>query len=258
MPRGSGLVDREAVELLHGWIAGLQQVPYEAAAEWPLHVLKEGSSAGIERLLTSTNGAVLLQRRIQTKELSEPLRQEAVRAGAGHPQKFIRDLFEAFIPPEERIERLDQAVEPRQILAIKGEPSRGKELFFNAESVQCKACHRVAGQGGRLGPDLSTIGRERDPEQLLQSVLEPSREIVPRYLSWLLQTTDGQVHSGLLESKTDQLIILRDRQDREIRIPADEVDLLQPQQVSMMPELMLQDMTASEIADLLAYLSSLR
>lgn len=258
MPRGSGLVDREAVEMLHAWIERLQEAPHEGGAEPPLHVFEEGSSGAIEGLLTSTNGAVLLQRRIQSKELAESVRQEAVKAGAHHPQAPIRDLFEAFIPPEERIDRLDQAVEPRQILAIKGEPSRGKELFFNTEAVQCKACHCVAGQGGKLGPDLSTIGRERDPEQLLQSVLEPSREIEPRYLSWLLQTTDGQVYSGLLESKTDQLVILRDRQDRVIRIPTDEVDLLQPQQVSLMPELMLQDMTASEIADLLAYLSSLR
>lgn len=66
------------------------------------------------------------------------------------------------------------------------------------------------------------------------------------------------MHSGFIKSKTDQAIVLRDAQDREFNLPAERVDALQPLPVSLMPELLLQDITAAEIADLLAYLSSLR
>ncbi len=66
------------------------------------------------------------------------------------------------------------------------------------------------------------------------------------------------MHSGFIKSKTDQAIVLRDAQDREFNLPTARVDALQPLPVSLMPELLLQDITAAEIADLLAYLSSLR
>lgn len=257
MPRGSEVADTAAIKLFYQWHAQLSSRVHPAAAVATPDQAASGTAA-IEPSLDSTNGALRLQRRILNEEVSAATRQEAIQAGAHHRDVAIAELFEAFLPPEERPRREPHALEPSQILALPGDPARGRDLFFRTEAVQCQTCHRIGSQGGTLGPDLSTIGRLRDRSHLLQSILEPSREIEPSYLTWVVQTTEGQVHSGFIKSKTDQAIVLRDAQDREFNLPAERVDALQPLPVSLMPELLLQDITAAEIADLLAYLSSLR
>lgn len=254
MPRGSEIADTAAIELFYQWHTRLQNREHDLDGDVLLGQA-DNPKAAIERQLDSTNGALQLQRLMLFGKLPETVHQEAIQAGAHHRNVAIAELFEAFLPPEERPRRSPSSLEPNEILALQGDPERGRDLFFNTEAVQCQACHRIGTEGGTLGPDLSTIGRHRDRSQLLQSILEPSREIDPQYLTRVVQTTEGQVHSGFIQSKTDQAVVLRDAQNRELHLPADRIDVLQSLPVSVMPELLLQDIAASQIADLLAYLT---
>ena len=124
--------------------------------------------------------------------------------------------------------------------------------------MQCKNCHRIDKTGNEVGPDLSQIGKENDRFQLLESILEPSKRIDPAFVSYVVETGDGRLLTGLLVKKDGNEIILRDAQNKLITIPATEVEQLVPQKQSLMPELLLRDMTAQQVADLLAYLSSLK
>jgi hypothetical protein len=72
-----------------------------------------------------------------------------------------------------------------------------------------------------------------------------------------METEGGQVHAGFLVEKNDQQVVLRDIKNQLIRVPAKEVAVLEAQQKSLMPELVLRDVTAQDAADLLAYLASL-
>jgi putative heme-binding domain-containing protein len=94
--------------------------------------------------------------------------------------------------------------------------------------------------------------------QLLESVLEPSKLIDPKYVTYLAETKDGRLVTGLLLQKDDNEVVLKDAQDKTSRLPAKEVEQLVPQRQSLMPDLLLRDMTAQQVADLLAYLSSLK
>jgi len=134
----------------------------------------------------------------------------------------------------------------------------GRELFFRDGTSTCKSCHRIAGQGIELGPDLSQIGRKYPRAELLTHILEPSKLIDPRYVPYVLETTEGKVLTGLLIEKTDDVVRLRDAKNEEVKVPAGEVELLVPQQKSLMPELLLRDFTPQQVADLIAYLSSLK
>jgi mono/diheme cytochrome c family protein len=62
--------------------------------------------------------------------------------------------------------------------AHEGDAARGREVFADAERAACIGCHRVRGEGGDVGPDLSNIGGKFGREHLVESVLEPSRQIV--------------------------------------------------------------------------------
>jgi len=96
------------------------------------------------------------------------------------------------------------------------------------------------------------------PAQLLESILEPSKRIDPKYVTYLAETDEGRLVTGLLVKRDADQIVLRDVQNKLIAIPADQVEQLVPQRKSLMPELLLRDMTAQQVADLLAYLGALR
>ncbi len=94
--------------------------------------------------------------------------------------------------------------------------------------------------------------------KLIESILEPSKTIDPKFATQLVETSDGQVVSGLLVSRTDAEIVLRQVDGKDVRIAAADVETVAPQQKSLMPELLLQDMTAEQVADLLEYMAQLK
>jgi putative heme-binding domain-containing protein len=181
-----------------------------------------------------------------------------VAKGAAHGDSQIRDLFERFVPEEQRVQRLGSAVRPAELLALPGDAQRGQTLFFDAAGVTCRNCHRIGATGNQLGPDLSGIGRKLTKPQLLESLLEPSKAVEPKYVTWIVETSQGQVHVGLLMEKTDEDVVLRDAQNKEQHIAAADVEVIAPQRQSLMPDLLLRDMTPQAVADLLAFLAAQR
>lgn len=123
--------------------------------------------------------------------------------------------------------------------------------------MQCKNCHRILDQGRAVGPDLTGIGKRLNKAELLEAILEPSKKIDPKYVSHLVETVDGQVLTGVLIERSEEMIRLKDAQAREVSVAMNEVEFTTPQQESLMPELQLQEMTAEQVRDLLAFLASL-
>ncbi|MEX2168307.1 MAG: PQQ-dependent sugar dehydrogenase [Pirellulales bacterium] len=270
---GSTEVDRAGVELIHDWI---RQIPQEAANEaagietGKLH-LEEAADLErlrstepstdqttlVDRLLSSTTGALMLMRSIDHDALPASAVSLAIKTATRHDDVSIRDLFERFLPAERRTELLGSVVQPEQILSLPGDPARGKQVFFENASVSCKNCHRIHKEGTEVGPELTTIGKKLTPTQLLESILEPSKLIDPKYVTYLVETDDGRILTGLLVTKDANEVVLKDAQDKVIRIPSKQIEQLVPQRQSLMPDLLVRDMTAQQVADLLAYLSSL-
>ena len=135
---------------------------------------------------------------------------------------------------------------------------RGREIFFNSTTAACKNCHRIGEAGTPVGPDLTEIGKKYTRDQLLVHILEPSKFMEPKYVPYLLETTDGRVLSGLVEKEDDSQVQLRNAKNELVEVAREDVELLVRQHKSLMPDLLLKDMTAQEVADLLAFLSSLK
>ena len=130
-------------------------------------------------------------------------RAQVLAAAGTRTDPHVRDLFERFLPDSQRIQRLGNVTRPDFLLAMKGDAARGRELFFQAAGTQCVNCHRIGGTGGTLGPDLSEIGKKYVRPKILENILEPSKEIDPKYVAYLLVTTEGQSHTGTLLEKND-------------------------------------------------------
>lgn len=220
--------------------------------------LPADQAALVAKLLASTSGALMLLRAIDDRMLPPAAAALAVEQAAAHEEVSIRDLFERFLPAERRTKRLGSVVQADQILSLPGEAGRGQQVFFATAGVQCRNCHRIRQEGKEVGPDLTAIGKKYNREQLLESILAPSKFIDPKYVTYLIETTDGRTLTGLLVTKDDRQVVLKDAQNMELRVPVPEIEQLVAQQQSLMPEPLVRDMTAQQVADLLAYLSSLK
>jgi uncharacterized repeat protein (TIGR03806 family) len=215
-------------------------------------------AGAISRLLSSTSSALLLTEALAANRMPASVRAQVLTAAQATTDSQIRDLFERFVPDEQRVKRLGSVIRPEQILSRKGNVERGRELFFKSAGLQCVTCHRVGGTGSTLGPDLSDIGKKSTRAQILESILDPSKTVEPKYVAYLVETNDGKLHTGLLAERNEREVVLRMAGDKEVRIPAADVARIAPQRASLMPEQLLRDMTAEQAADLLEFLASLR
>jgi putative heme-binding domain-containing protein len=240
---GSERPDERGLALIERWIAGMKGGTTVGPA----------SRAGLIRLLADPQSALWLARKLGRGELKPTERGPLLAAAARLPAGPVRDLFEGYLPSDGKGRKLGSNPQPRTILALRGDAGRGEKLFW-APALNCGSCHRIGARGTPLGPDLSTIGTQRLRADLLESILEPSRRIEPKYAAYVAHTTDGRSFTGLLVKRSAREVVLRDAQNKEIILAARKVEALRPARTSLMPEGQMASLTAQEAADLLEYL----
>jgi putative heme-binding domain-containing protein len=144
----------------------------------------------------------------------------------------------------------------RKALAGPGDAASGRRIFYSA-SAGCARCHRVEDCGGQIGPDLSTIARGSDREKLMQSILHPSRDIAPQFVTHTIQTKDGQEFSGLLIGQSvNEGATLFMADGRAVLVPPLQIVSQTQSKVSLMPEGLAEALTVQDFRDLLAFLVS--
>ncbi len=123
-------------------------------------------------------------------------------------------------------------------------------------AAACLRCHRIGELGGQTGPDLTQVGKRYDGRAILESILEPSRQIDPKYLSTSYLLVDGRVVSGRTVSvtKSDLELEVNPLTGETTRILRQEIERSLPSSVSPMPSGLVDTLTKDEILDLIAFL----
>ena len=134
---------------------------------------------------------------------------------------------------------------------------RGRLVFFHPQGPGCGKCHTVDGRGGRIGPNLSRIGAAMTREKLIDSILEPSREVSPQYTNWSIVTDDGVVENGMIVFENQGKTTLGKSDGTTVTLDTESIDIRRPQTVSVMPADLHTLMTEQEFRDLLEFLTSL-
>jgi putative membrane-bound dehydrogenase-like protein len=159
-------------------------------------------------------------------------------------------------PPAEARPASDS--EWRKALAPAGNPESGRRLFFDP-TVGCAQCHRIEDYGGALGPDLSVIGRVANRDRIIDSILDPSKEIAPQFVQHTVDTKKGDSFSGVLTGQqADGTVALLMNDGRGVLIPGPQVAEHQTSKVSLMPDDLELGLTVEEFRDLLAFLLLLK
>jgi putative heme-binding domain-containing protein len=136
-----------------------------------------------------------------------------------------------------------------------GNSQAGERIFYHLRVGGCFRCHEFEGRGYTVGPDLSTIGRSMTRERLVQSLVDPSREIAPQFTNWSILTTDGEVLTGIqVGDEVDGRMRFADTNGRVFHVHPDKIDQRRPSNQSIMPEGLIDNLTAQELRDLVAFL----
>jgi putative heme-binding domain-containing protein len=148
--------------------------------------------------------------------------------------------------------RADVITRYKPVLDQKGDPARGLAVFKR----ECASCHYAAGVGTSIGPAIAAIGT-RTPDTLLTAILDPNREVDPRYLAYTVQTVDGRTLSGIITAETATTVTLR-RADGSDTVLRSRIEDLRSAGVSLMPEGLEKNVPPADMADLLAFLATVK
>jgi putative heme-binding domain-containing protein len=135
--------------------------------------------------------------------------------------------------------------------AFAGDASQGHELFKKT----CAVCHRLFGEGNQLGPDLTGANR-KDRDYLLVNIVDPSSVIRKEFVSYNVETSDGQILAGLIAEQSADTVTLLAANGEHCVLPRGKIKSLEESKISLMPEGLLHGLKPQELRDLFAYLQS--
>lgn len=227
---GGKLIDDRGLLLVRDWIASLKP---EA---------KPATSSTLADAFAIIDGT-----------LKGPAREQAIAKGAALADPMQRELFERFLPESQRRNVLGPDIQADALLAISGDAARGKILF----TAICGTCHRAAETGIDFGPELTHIAAKYDRAKLLEQILQPAKIIEPQWQLATVSLKGGEVFTGFAERSVAGISLKMAGGERR-SISAEKIDKTTTAAVSLMPEGLLQSLTAQEAADLLAFVSSLK
>jgi putative membrane-bound dehydrogenase-like protein len=169
-----------------------------------------------------------------------------------HPNAQIRTKAEALLQGQIEADRKKIVDDYRPALNLKADAAKGKLVFKKT----CATCHRLENEGVEVGPDLLSALRNKTREGLIIDILDPSREVDPRYVNYLVTTKAGRILTGMIALETPTSLTLRRAEKAEDTILRSQIEEIQATTKSLMPEELEKLLSKQDLADLIAYLQA--
>jgi putative heme-binding domain-containing protein len=135
-----------------------------------------------------------------------------------------------------------------------GNAERGQRLFLDLKGLACAKCHAILGQGGKVGPDLAGIALRYNKEDIITSILEPSKVIAQGYETHVITTNNGTVITGVFKGDDGDNVTIMDADGKEHKIAKKDIDERRVSPLSTMPNGLADGMTLQDFADVVAFL----
>jgi len=230
------------------------------AVEWLRRSTDPAAQARVTTAFLQQKGApAVLAKALTDQTLPEDVAKIVLRtvtaSGRQEPDLVAAISAAGNITSQPKVLSADEMNALVQTIRESGNPERGEKIFRRQE-LNCLKCHAIGGAGGKVGPDLVSIGSSAQVDYLVDSILQPNKAVKEGYHSVVVQTDEGKVMTGIKLRQTDTELLLRDVEDREFSIPLNTIEEQAPG-TSLMPAGLVDKLTRPELIDLVRFLSEL-
>lgn len=232
----------DALEAIDALVAGGQ-----APVEFLIEMTQRQNERISDSALRGLSAATLTKQQWESLTASDALQERSEYAARIRKEKLRRPA-------------VDGTDEWLRLLNGDGDPRAGERVFFHSVVGTCGRCHQHNGRGAAVGPSLSLIAR-RLPEDrseakrwLLETILQPSKDIAPQYATWSVVLKNGKVLTGLPRRKGGNSEAYLGVDGKEFSVKKGDIEFHQETRTSIMPKGLLQHLTVDELNDLFAFL----
>ncbi len=211
---------------------------------------------GLETLAGMKDAGSILTKwgeRLLFGSVPDELQLDVWEALAERPEKNLLDMVTKF---KATMLKLPERQAKFSVSLVGGDAERGKVIFTGHSTAQCVRCHKVRGEGGAAGPDLSEVAKRGQRDYLLQSMIDPNAKIAQGYASVTLVLDTGKLVAGVLKNETAHAVTIETPDGKQVVVPTAEIDE-RTMPTSSMPN-MERALTPREVRDLVEYLSTLK
>ena len=136
-----------------------------------------------------------------------------------------------------------------------GDPVAGEALFFDAKSTfTCNKCHALDRRGGGIGPSLDRLASRRSAQYIMESIVNPSQDIAPKYEQVLVLTDAGKSIVGLRINETNFSLQIREQDGQFHSLNKRDLEEIQKLDTSLMPNNVGEMLTVKQLHDIFAFL----
>ncbi|MBM80446.1 MAG: cytochrome C [Planctomycetaceae bacterium] len=169
-----------------------------------------------------------------------------------HPNKQLASRVTKLFGSAKKSNRVEVVAKYQEALKLEGNIERGKQVF----KKNCSACHRLEDVGTAVGADLKGI-RQRGLASIMLNVLDPNREVKPKFLTYVLETEDGLQVTGMITAESANSITVRRADGTNVSVQRIDLDRMSSTGLSFMPDGLEKTVSVQAMADLLSYLNSI-
>ncbi len=191
--------------------------------------------------------------RLQAGDLPNELRLDVVEAASKRTAVSVREKIAKYDESRPK----DDLLAPYEAALFGGTAADGKKIFFEKPEAQCVRCHRINGQGGDVGPDLSHVASQKDRRYLLESIVLPNKQIAQGFDSVMVMLKNGDSQAGVLRSETPTDVVLNSPESGLVTLKKADIQSRRAA-LSPMPEGMGQILSKQDLRNLVEFLSSLK
>ena len=211
--------------------------------------------AAVAALLKSPPGKEVIEEALESDNFPATLRITTAAAVTQLSDTAFKNSVAKYLKLPETADA--QPLPPlEELITARGNLELGEKMFL--EKGTCSKCHVIGTEGKEVGPNLSEIGSKLSREAMYVSILDPSAAVSHNFETYYAELFDGEVVTGILTSESPDEVTIKTADAVLRKLPRDDIDLIEKQKLSLMPEGLQKNMTAEELVSLVEYLLALK
>ncbi len=207
-----------------------------------------------DAMLSSVVRIRLLLEAIKIKTIQpRDIGRDKIQVLLNHPNAKIKSASAKLFSEAAVTDRVKVVRAYQKVLDLDGNLQRGRKVF----TKNCSICHRVGDIGFQVAPELASV-QNKSPSDLLLAILDPNREAQPNYNTYTVITTDGRIFNGIIANEGANSITIRRAEAKDDVVLRSNIDELIASGKSLMPEGLEKELTEQDLADVIAFVKSIK